>query len=99
MAIGSYWLPEGSVNNLRALPTLSELIEDPARASELPPDVAKALLVKVAGLEVVLLTSAVAAPSQPNANGGDRFLDPREVGAIIGKSKSWVEKNTEELPK
>jgi predicted DNA-binding transcriptional regulator AlpA len=29
---------------------------------------------------------------------GDRFLNGDEVAAIIGKSRSWVEKNTDALP-
>jgi predicted DNA-binding transcriptional regulator AlpA len=86
-------------DDLRVVPTLDELATDPAKAVMLTPEVAKALLVKVAGLHVVLLISALTTTPTPSANGTDRFLDAADVGAMIGKSKSWVEKNTESLPK
>jgi predicted DNA-binding transcriptional regulator AlpA len=77
---------------------IDDLARDPARAADLPPDVAKALLVKIAGLHAMLLTSAMTTTPAPTTN-GDRFLDAAEVGAMIGKSQSWIEKNTDALPK
>ena len=81
-------------------PTLDDLAADPAKAMSLPVEVARALLPKVASLHEVLLVSALAPhAAAPRANPGDRFIDADEVGDMIGKSKSWVEKNTAVLPK
>jgi predicted DNA-binding transcriptional regulator AlpA len=84
---------------LQTVPTLDELAADPAKAMKLPIEVAKALLVKVAGLQAALLTSALTSALTPTTSSIDRFLDTGEVAAMIGKSRSWVEKNTAELPR
>jgi predicted DNA-binding transcriptional regulator AlpA len=83
------------------LPTLDELVADPAKASALPRDAIQALFVRVNQLNGLLLGCLLAASAQPesSSNAGDRFLDAYQVGAIIGKSRSWVEKNTDALPK
>jgi predicted DNA-binding transcriptional regulator AlpA len=89
------------VSELRAVPTLDELAADPGKAEELPPGEASLLFVKVRNLEAVLLARMIASrEAAAEHNGaGDRFLDAAALGALIGKSKSWVEKHTEELPK
>jgi predicted DNA-binding transcriptional regulator AlpA len=91
-------------DNLRTMPTLDEL--DPSKAAALPIEIIEALLVKHALVGNVLLAALVSAhandtpsPMNTGANGSDRFLDVGEVGTMIGKSRSWVEKNTEALPK
>ena len=88
------------MSELHPLPTLDELAMDPAKAEALSGNVVKHLLVKHAKVGEVLLTRLIAEPSaQSQTNGLDRFLDAREVGEVIGKSRSWVEKNTKSLPK
>jgi predicted DNA-binding transcriptional regulator AlpA len=88
------------VTDPHAIPTLDEIAANPAKADMLPVDVVKRLLVRHAITGEVLLARLIAAPSaEPKPNGTDRFLGAGEVGAMIGKSKSWVEKNTEMLPK
>jgi predicted DNA-binding transcriptional regulator AlpA len=86
-------------DDLYTVPTLDELAADPVRVATLPTDTAKVLLAKVAGLHALLLTSAMAAPPSSSINAADRFLNASEVGAMIGKSVSWVEKHVDELPK
>lgn len=86
--------------DLHMIPSLDELATNPARATDLPPEVTRALFVRVTTLHGALLASLLGVPMQaPSQNGGDRFLDAAEVGVMIGKSRSWVEKNTEALPK
>jgi predicted DNA-binding transcriptional regulator AlpA len=85
---------------LRGLPTVAELIADPTKAESMPPSEAGLLFVKVQNLAAVLLARMVdGGRGTPEHNGGDRFLDAAAVGAMIGKSRSWVEKHPENLPK
>lgn len=87
--------------SLRALPSLDELLRDPARAAELPVDAARALYARASALTGALLVRSMAADPAENGRphaSGDRLLGPADVAARIGKSRSWVEKNTDELP-
>jgi len=87
------------VTRLSCTPDVRELLDEPSRVAELPPEAARTLFVRVAALQAAL-TAAMLPPLslEKPAQNGDRFLDATEVGAMIGKSKSWVEKNTAELP-
>jgi predicted DNA-binding transcriptional regulator AlpA len=87
----------------RAVPSLDEVI--PEQAAELAPDIARALLRRcseeqrrLAELHDALMIAAFA-NGAAHRETRDRFLDADEVGTMIGKSRSWVEKNTEILPK
>ena len=87
---------------LRSVATLDEIAAHPERAAALSVDAVEALLVKHATTGVVLLSRLLAARScdskaQRQAD-GDRLLGPADVAARIGKSRSWVEKHTDELP-
>jgi predicted DNA-binding transcriptional regulator AlpA len=86
--------------SLRATPSFEDLLANPSRAAELPAAAARELFVRLAAVQAALTTALLPAqsPEQSSSWNGDRFLDATEVGAIIGKSKSWVEKNTGSLP-
>jgi predicted DNA-binding transcriptional regulator AlpA len=85
--------------NLRATPSLGELLANPSRAAELPAPVARELFVRIAAVQAALTTALLPALSPEKfSHTGDRFLDAGEVGARIGKSRSWVEHHVEELP-
>jgi predicted DNA-binding transcriptional regulator AlpA len=82
------------------LPTLDELDVDPSKLDALSVETVKRLLVRHAAVGELLLARLITEPTaEPKANGGDRFLDAAEVGLMIGKSRSWVEKNRVALPK
>lgn len=89
---------------LAGVPRLDELTADPQRAADLTPEAARALLprcsealAQLAALRDVLLVAACANATL-RRDTGDRLLDRDAVAARIGKSPSWVEKNTDELP-
>jgi len=86
-------------NSVQLMPTLDELAADLSKAAALPPDAASKLLVIVAGLHAALQVAATIPPLSLPHSDADRFLDAAEVSAMIGKSVSWIEKNTAELPK
>ena len=84
------------------MPTLDDVARDPSMATALPLEVVEQLLVKHNAAGQALLARLLAARAQngaPARNETDRFLDAGQVGAMIGKSKSWIEKNPEGLPK
>jgi predicted DNA-binding transcriptional regulator AlpA len=86
------------------VPRFDELAAQPQRAAELTPEAARALLplcaeelARLAALRDVLLIAA-SANRTAHRDTGDRLLDANAVAAKIGKSRSWVEKNPDELP-
>jgi predicted DNA-binding transcriptional regulator AlpA len=90
----------GGLSAPAKVPSLDELAADLTKAGALPPEVARLQLVRVAALHAALQVAATASPpATSHQAGGDRFLDAAEVGAMVGKSVSWIEKHTEELPK
>jgi len=88
------------MSDLQTLPSLDELAADPSKVNVLAVEVVKQLLVRHATLGEVLLARLIAVPTpERKPDGTDRFLDASAVGAMIGKSRSWVEKHPEVLPK
>jgi predicted DNA-binding transcriptional regulator AlpA len=88
------------MSELRAVPSLDELAAHPEKAAELSAETVAALYSKVRQTEAALLARLLLErPAVANGNGSDRFLDAAAVGAMIGKSRSWVEKHPEDLPK
>jgi hypothetical protein len=75
--------------SLRATPSFEDLLANPSRAVELPAAAARELFVRLAAVQAALTTALL--PAQSPSWNGDRFLDAAEVGARIGKSRSWVE--------
>jgi predicted DNA-binding transcriptional regulator AlpA len=87
------------MTRLSSTPEIHELLENPSRVAELPPEAARTLFVRVAALQAALTTTLLPTLSlEKAAQNGDRFLDATEVGTMIGKSRSWVEHNLDKLP-
>jgi predicted DNA-binding transcriptional regulator AlpA len=88
------------MTRLSSMPEIEELLENPSRVADLPPEAARTLFVRLAALQAALTVAVLPAPAAARSplQNGDRFLDAEEVGAMIGKSRSWVEHNVEELP-
>ncbi len=92
--------------DLHVLPTVDELIRDPARAADLPPDVAAALLprvsARVANLtalrDVLLLRSVIGNGGGPTLKADDIFDDIEEAAGLIGRRPSWIYKHKGGLP-
>lgn len=82
------------VRGVLAIPSLAEVLEDPARVEELPAEAARALLVRLMALQPLLVTRALAGPT----TAADRLLTPGEAAAKLGQSLSWVYKHAATLP-
>jgi predicted DNA-binding transcriptional regulator AlpA len=87
------------MSDLRAMPTLDELAANPAKASTLPAEIVKELVVKHAAVGEVLLARLIVAEPKPNGDsGGDGIVGSDEVGRMLGRSRSWIEHHLDDLP-
>ena len=84
------------------VPTLDELAAHPGRACELAPAVAADLLVRVAGLQPVLLARVLSATTerggQTEPPAEDRLLTPAEAAARLGTTLRWLYRHANRLP-
>ena len=80
---------------LPPLPTVAELLADPQRVVDLPPEAAQSLLFQITALVPALATRVV-------ANGGshaaERLLDVDEAAAKLGQSTQWLYRRAKKLP-
>jgi predicted DNA-binding transcriptional regulator AlpA len=82
---------------LVSLPSVSDLLDRPELAYDMPVDAARKLMLSCASLMEAL---RVAASSRVAAtdHSGDDLLDARGVAAELGVSRSWIEHNLHRLP-
>jgi hypothetical protein len=77
---------------LHTMPSSSELLDDPARAWQLPPDQARDILPAAAALVAVLQARVaapeppepIAEPAEPLAPDGETLLTPEQVAVVLG---------------
>lgn len=88
------------MSRLLPMPAIEELLENPSRVADLPAEAARLLFVRLAALQAALTVAVLPAttPDRSPSQNGDRFLDAEEVGALVGKSRSWIEHHVDELP-
>jgi predicted DNA-binding transcriptional regulator AlpA len=87
------------MSDLRTVPTLDEIVADPAKVADLPPETVKCLLAKHAAVGELLLARLIAIPvAQPKPDGGEQLIGAAEVAEMLGRGKSWVEHHLDELP-
>lgn len=87
--------------SLTPLPTLDQLVADPGRARELPAEVARDLLARLAGLQTVLLAQAFSAPADRNGQPEgqeDRLLTVEEAARNLHLSEDYLYRNARKLP-
>jgi hypothetical protein len=80
---------------------LAALLADPARAGDLPPERATALLIQFAALQVALAARLQAMPStvipvEKQAE-GDRYLTVLEAALALNKKVQWLYRNHSKL--
>lgn len=82
-------------------PPLSELLRDPAQVEALPPEAARALLIKLAPLTAALWLRALHAGvtnGQPEAPAEDRLLTPEDASRLLGVTPVWLYRHSRSLP-
>ena len=84
------------MNGPVSIPTLDQLLADPAKVTTLPPEVARRYLIALATLQPVLILQSERGAKIPVHD--DLLIGAAEVSALIGLSVSWVEKHPDALP-
>ncbi len=87
--------------SLAPVPSLDELAAHPERVQELPPEAARDFLVKIAGLQPLLLAQALSPTNgtgQAEAPAEDRLLTVEEAAAKLAVSKDWLYRRAGKLP-
>jgi excisionase family DNA binding protein len=88
--------------SLQAVPRLEDLLADPARVQDLPPQVAVGLLPRVIGLQTALLARALGTPAGGNGakapEESDRLLTVKEAAEKLGLSEDYLYRHAKSLP-
>lgn len=82
---------------LTAVPTLDELVSDPAKATELSPAVAQKLLIELTSLQPMLIAQSLrvveTASEQP-----EKWMTVAEAAAQFGVTPVWLYRHKRQLP-
>lgn len=79
------------------IPSIDQLIADPAKVATLPPETARDLSIRLATLQPLLIGQAMKAMPKDKLQ-DDSFVDKTEVAGLISLSVSWIEKHPDDLP-
>jgi len=77
-------------------PSLTELLEHPERANDLPVHIALDLLPRIAGLQAMLFLRALG--NGHRATSRDRLLRVAEAARKLGHGPDWLYKHASSLP-
>lgn len=81
------------------LPTMDQLLADPAKAATLPPEVARTLLCGLAGVLPVLIAQSSQHAGQGNSpSTPERFLTVDQAALQFGVSDKWLYRHKRQLP-
>jgi predicted DNA-binding transcriptional regulator AlpA len=83
---------------LAAVPTLMDLLSDPARISELPRDAIAELRGQVAKIDTLLLSRLLTGDRPELGMDGDRLLTAREAAQKLGATEDWLYPHANTLP-
>jgi hypothetical protein len=92
------------VSTVIPVPTLDEVIKEPARASGLAPDALAALLAQCGRAQGILTAELIMSATNGRERGGigerdtDRMLTADEAGAMLRRSRRWLYRNATHLP-
>jgi hypothetical protein len=86
------------VSELRTLPTLDEVAQHPERATELPPELLKALLVKHASVGTILLGALLVAGENGTPPEADMLIDIETAATRLATTKDWLYRHARRLP-
>lgn len=87
-----------SAHKMVAVPTLTELLSDPARISVLPHEAIAELRGQIAKLDTLLLRRLVAGSEPHPGVSSDRLLAAAEAAQKLGTTKDWLYRHANTLP-
>jgi predicted DNA-binding transcriptional regulator AlpA len=82
-----------SVQKIAVVPTLTDLLNDPARISTLPREAIAELRGQIAKLDTLLFSRLLASEQPQSCTDGDRLLDVAEAAAKLGLSRDALYRN------
>ena len=87
-------------STLTVIPKLADLLNDLARASDIPREAVPALRGELARLDTLLLARLLSGDNGQPATGpdGDRLLSAKEGAAKLGTSKDYLYRHATKLP-
>lgn len=87
-----------SAHKIVAVPTLAELLSDPARVLALPNEAIAELRGQIAKLDTLLLCRLFAGSEAPPGASGDRLLAAAEAAQKLGTTEDWLYRHANTLP-
>lgn len=87
-----------SGENVAAVPTLTDLLGDPARISALPMDAVAELRGQIAKLDTLLLSRLLTGEKPQPGIDGDRLLTAADAAQKLGATKDWLYRHANTLP-
>jgi predicted DNA-binding transcriptional regulator AlpA len=87
-----------SAQKLVSVPTLPDLLSDPARISAVPRDVIAELRGQIAKLDTLLLSRLLAGDQPEPGTNGDRLLTAPEAAQKLGATEDWLYRHANTLP-
>jgi excisionase family DNA binding protein len=87
-----------SPQEIAAVPTLADLLSDPARISALPRDTIAELRGQIAKLDTLLLGSLLTGEQTQPRIDGDRLLTVAEAAQKLGATEDWLYRHANTLP-
>lgn len=88
-----------TITKLVTMPSLAEIIKDPAKAADLPEEAIPELRGELARLDTILLVTLLSrGDSQSAAPQGDRLLDVEAAARKLGTTPDWLYRNASRLP-
>jgi predicted DNA-binding transcriptional regulator AlpA len=87
-----------SAQKLASVPTLTDLLVDPARISALPRDAVAELRGQIAKLDTLLLSRLLTGEQPQPGIEGDRLLTATEAAQKLGATEDWLYRHANTLP-
>jgi predicted DNA-binding transcriptional regulator AlpA len=87
-----------SAQKIAAVPTLTELLNDPERISALPKDAIAELRGQIGKLDTLLLSRLLNDEQPQPGMDGDRLLTASEAAQKLGATEDWLYRNANTLP-
>jgi hypothetical protein len=85
------------VSELRGLPTLDEVVQEPERVAALPIETLKALLVKHTAVGTILLGALLVAGGSSKSPEPDTLLDVETAAKRLSTTKDWLYRHSRQL--
>ena len=81
---------------IRPVPSLAEILDDPQRGADLPPSLALEMLAQLAAVQPVLIARALAGGGRGGSD-ADELLDVNQAAQRLGLGVGWLYRHATKL--